>query len=88
MSVDCIPETMAAKAAPKAAKAKVAPKATVDKAKEKAKAKAKAKVVNEEAVEVKKEQQNFVNCLKYRANQCKSTEAQELLKAHWGIVGQ
>lgn len=47
----------------------------------KVKAKAKATTENVEALEIKKEQQNFVNTLKYRANQCHSTEAQQLLQA-------
>ena len=76
--------------APKAAASK--PKA--DKTKQLAKAKTQAKAAakdskdtttSEVAVEAKKEQQNFVNTLKYRATKCNSTEAQQLLKAHWDI---
>lgn len=79
--------------------AKADPKVRADKtkkeAKEKASAKAKVKAEatpgadpsnSQLALEAKKEQQNFVNTLKYRANQCNSTEAQQLLKAHWEIT--
>jgi len=74
--------------APKAAKARA------DKTKQEAKAKPTPKAAakaaadtasSELALEAKKEQQNFVNTLKYRATKCNSTEAQQLLKAHWDI---
>jgi len=55
----------------------MAPKAKVQKAQQDQ---------SSEALELKKEQQNFLNTLKYRANQCNSTDAQELLKLHaWGL---
>ena len=73
--------------APKASKVKA------DKTKKEAEAKptkAAAKALetttsSEVALEAKKGQQNFVNTLKYRANKCNSTEAQQLLKAHWDV---
>ena len=80
--------------APKSAKAKADPKVKTDKTKQEAKTKAAAKAAakaeanpasSQLAVEAKKEQQNFVNTLKYRASKCNSTEAQQLLKAHWVI---
>ena len=53
-------------------------------------AKAKAASQDAQALELKKEQQNFLNTLKYRANQWNSTEAQQLLKAsfesHYSII--
>ena len=59
----------------------MAPKQSVIKDTEK-KARGKAKSApSSDQLDVKKEQQNFLNTLKYRANQCNSTEAQELLKA-------
>ena len=76
--------------APKSAKAKAAPKVKTDKTKQEAKTKAAAKAEanpasSQLAAGAKKEQQNFVNTLKYRASKCNSTEAQQLLKAHWDI---
>ena len=76
--------------APKQAKAKADPKVKADKTKQEAKAKTAPKAVagpasSQLALEAKKEQQNFVNTLKYRATKCNSTEAQQLLKAHWDI---
>lgn len=47
--------------------------------KEKA-AKAKADPAQSLALDTKKEQQNFLNTLKYRAQSCNQTEAQQLLK--------
>jgi len=70
--------------APKAAKAKADKTKKEAKAKPtKAAAKAAADTASSElALEAKKEQQNFVNTLKYRATKCNSAEAQQLLKAH------
>ena len=80
--------------APTKAKAKADPKVKADKTKQEANAKAADKAAakaaadpasSQLALEAKKEQQNFVNTLKYRASKCNSTEAQQLLKAHWDI---
>ena len=80
--------------APQETKAKAAPKVKADKTKQEDKAKAASKAKAKEAtdpessqlaLEAKREQQNFVNTLKYRASKCNSTEAQQLLKAHWDI---
>ena len=74
--------------APKASKVKADKTKQLAKAKTAPKAAAKAletTTSSEVALEAKKEQQNFVNTLKYRANKCNSTEAQQLLTAHWGI---
>lgn len=60
----------------KQAKAKAIPKAA-------AKAAAADPAAAQLAVDLKKEQQNFVNSLKYRAKSCGSIEAQQLLQAHW-----
>ena len=70
--------------APKAAKAKADKTKKEAEAKPtKAAAKAAADTASSElALEAKKEQQNFVNTLKYRATKCNSTEAQQHLKAH------
>ena len=58
----------------------MAPKQSVIKDTEnKARGKAKS-APSSDQLDVKKEQQNFLT-LKYTANQCNSTEAQELLKA-------
>lgn len=82
--------------APKSAKPKAGPKVKTKDLKQDAKTKAAAKSKaaakaegnpesSQLALEAKKEQQNFVNTLKYRASKCNSTEAQQLLKAHWNI---
>ena len=74
--------------APKASKVKADKTKQLAKAKTAPKAAAKAletTTSSEVALEAKKGQQNFVNTLKYRANKCNSTEAQQLLKAHWDI---
>ena len=74
--------------APKPAKVKADKTKQLAKAKTQPKAAAKDSkdtTTSEVALEAKKEQQNFVNTLKYRATKCNSTEAQQLLKAHWDI---
>ena len=55
-------------------------KAEKEKAKAKQAAKAKADPAQSLALDTKKEQQNFLNTLKYRAQSCNQTEAQQLLK--------